>query len=80
MRVSEEVMIQGEAFTKVQGFATAPLETIWKYGALFRTIILEHSVKGVTCTADDVVWIASQKLGKDIQTSRCMGGNTHASH
>ena len=68
MTAAQEILCQGEALTHVHGFVDDELGTIFKYGALFRRILTEHQLVCKDCTPSDILWIASQKLHKDIQS------------
>ena len=59
---------QAEAFSRLSGDT---IENIWKYGADFRAIIEDFEANfGRVPTADDLLWIESEKLGHDITTEK----------
>ncbi len=62
--VKEENQIQAEAFSRLHG---NELELIMEYAADFRDIIAEFEAKyGRVPSADDLIWIESQRNGRDI--------------
>ena len=62
--VREENQAQAEAFSRMQG---NELELIGVYAEDFRDIISEFEAKyGRVPTADDLLWIESQRQGHDI--------------
>lgn len=62
--VREENQAQAEAFSRMQG---NELELIGVYAEDFRAIISEFEAKyGRVPTADDLLWIESQRQGHDI--------------
>ena len=64
-RIKEENQAQAEAFSRMQG---DELELISRYAADFRKIIteFEYAHAGMVPTADDLLWIESEKKGRDI--------------
>ncbi|QHI68792.1 hypothetical protein [Tichowtungia aerotolerans] len=58
---------QAEAFRRMQGNT---LELIQVYAEDFRRIIAEYEAThhGRTPTADDLIWLESERLGHDITT------------
>lgn len=65
MNIRAENRAQAEAFRRIKGHE---LELIELYGAHFRQIINEFELayNGRIPTADDLIWIESQRLGRDI--------------
>jgi hypothetical protein len=62
--VKEENRAQAEAFRRMNG---NELELIGVYAADFRNIITEFEASfGRVPTADDLLWIESQRQGRDI--------------
>jgi hypothetical protein len=62
--VREENLVQAEAFRRMNG---NELELIGVYAADFRDIISEFEIRfGRVPTADDLLWIESQRQGHDI--------------
>ena len=62
--VKEENLIQAEAFRRMHG---NELELIGVYAEDFRHIIAEFESRfGRVPTADDLLWIESQRQGRDI--------------
>ncbi len=62
--IKEENRAQAEAFCRMQG---DELELIKVYAEDFRAIIAEFELKnGRVPTADDLLWIESQRQGRDI--------------
>ena len=63
-KIKKENRVQVEAFRRMQGHE---LELIHEYAADFREIITEFErTSNRTPTADDLLWIASQRQGRDI--------------
>jgi hypothetical protein len=63
-RTKIENWVQAEAFRRMRG---NELELIWVYAADFRQIINEFEVTfGRVPSADDLIWIESQRQGRDI--------------
>jgi hypothetical protein len=63
-RVKEENRAQAEAFRRMHG---NELELIGVYAEDFRDIISEFETRlGRVPTADDLLWIESQRQGRDI--------------
>jgi hypothetical protein len=63
-RVKEENRAQAEAFRRMNG---NELELIGVYAEDFRDIISEFETRlGRVPTADDLLWIESQRQGRDI--------------
>ena len=62
--VKEENRVQAEAFRRMQG---NELELISIYAEDFRDIIMDFEAKyGRVPSADDLLWIESQRQGHDI--------------
>jgi len=60
----EENLAQAEAFSRMSG---NELELIKEYAADFREIIVEFERRyGRVPTADDLLWIESERNGRDI--------------
>lgn len=64
---SWETTCQGEAFAMVHGYFKNELATIWAYGALFRGIVEDYKKRNKRPTPDDIIWLASEKLERDLQ-------------
>jgi hypothetical protein len=63
--VRKEILSQAEAFRRMNGNA---LELIQAYAEDFRQIIVEYenSHNGEPPSASDLIWIISERLGRDI--------------
>ena len=60
----DENLAQAEAFSRMSG---NELDLIKEYAADFREIIVEFEARfGRVPTADDLLWIESQRSGRDI--------------
>ena len=60
----EEILAQAEAFSRLHG---NELELIKVYAADFRDIINDfEAAHGRVPTADDLLWLESQRKGRDI--------------
>ena len=61
----KENLVQAEAFRRING---NELDLITRYAAHFRRIIteFERDHDGQVPTAEDLLWIESEKLGRDI--------------
>ncbi len=63
-KTREEILAQAEAFSRMNG---NELDLIRAYAEDFRDIISEFEAKhGRVPTADDLLWIESQRRGRDI--------------
>lgn len=63
-KTRDEILAQAEAFSRMSG---NELELIWDYAADFRAIITEFELRyGRVPTADDLLWITSERNGRDI--------------
>jgi len=63
-RTKDEILAQAEAFSRLHG---NELELIQEYAGDFREIIVEFErLFGRVPTADDLIWIESQRNGRDI--------------
>ena len=69
MRLKQDNLCLCGTLKRVHGFAACPVDTIFKYGALFRRILDEFELLGEFPTPDDLLWIASESLSRDIQTT-----------
>ena len=60
-----EIIAEAEAFRRMPG---SVLELIDQYAEDFRQIILEYEAahNGRPPTADDLIWLASERRGRDI--------------
>lgn len=67
MSAKKEILNQGKALCMIPEFMDNQEQVIWKYGEMFREIIDSHKDDGLEASAEDIIWIASQKLGKDLQ-------------
>ncbi len=63
--IKEENWAQAEAFRRMQG---NELELIRVYASDFREIITEYEIahEGHVPTADDLLWLESQRQGRDV--------------
>ena len=63
-RTRDEILAQAEALSRMSG---NELELIKEYAADFREIIIDFERRhGRVPTADDLLWIESERSGRDI--------------
>jgi hypothetical protein len=67
METCQVIRCQGQAFAHIKSFCTDQIGTINRFGALFRKIMNEFDQCGVEPTPDDILWVASEKLNRDIR-------------
>ena len=69
VRISEEIIRQGKAFSLIDGFFEDEVGTIEKYGALFRRVMCELKEMGKDPTPEDILRYAENELGRTLRGS-----------